>query len=112
MQKAFLLAALGTTAACTINPNVATSQDRHKTIYVSAEKVPCVGVAPMTCMQVRERPDQPWTLNYSGIEGFEAVPGTEYKLQITETVIANPPADSSSVSWKLDKILGQRVVER
>ncbi|WP_328823454.1 DUF4377 domain-containing protein [Undibacterium crateris] len=90
----------------------ANAQSVRKTVYVAAQKVPCTGVAPMECLQVREQADQPWQYHYSGIEGFDFQPGTEYQLQIIETVLNNPPADGSSVRWTLEKIVEQRVVSK
>ena len=77
-------------------------------IYVASQRVPCVGVGPMECLQVRERPDQPWQLFYDEIEGFEFKPGTEYRLRIVEEPVQNPPADASAIHTRLDKVLEQR----
>lgn len=87
-------------------------QSVRKTVYVAAQKVACTGVAPMECLQVREQADQPWQYHYSGIEGFDFQPGTEYQLQIIETVLNNPPADGSSVRWTLEKIVERHVVNK
>lgn len=84
----------------------------RKFIYVSAETRPCTGVAPMTCLQVRESESAPWTLHYGGIVDFEPQPGIEYRLRIIEEKIANPPADASSLRWTLDQVVEQRVVNR
>jgi len=84
----------------------------RKFIYVSAETRPCNGVAPMTCLQIRERPGDRWQLHYGGIEGFRPQPGIEYRLRIFEERIANPPADASSLRWTLDQVIEQRVVRR
>lgn len=82
----------------------------RKFIYVSAETKPCTGVAPMTCLQVREKPGDPWQLHYSGIIDFEPQPGIEYRLRIIEEKVENPPADASSIRWTLDQVIEQRVV--
>ena len=76
-------------------------------IYVAAQRVPCVGVGPMECLQTRESPDQPWQLFYGEIEGFDFQPGTEYRLRIVEEPVLNPPADGSSIRTKLDRVLEQ-----
>lgn len=83
----------------------------HKFIYVAAETKPCMGVAPMTCLQVREKESDPWQLQYSGIIGFEPHPGIEYRLRIIEEKVTNPPADASSIRWTLDQVIEQRVVK-
>lgn len=77
-------------------------------IYVAAQRVPCMGVGPMECLQTRERPDQRWQLFYGGIEGFDFQPGTEYRLRIVEEPVLNPPADGSSIHTRLDQVLEQR----
>lgn len=84
----------------------------RKLIYVSAETRPCTGVAPMTCLQIRDKPGERWQLHYGGIEGFRPQPGIEYRLRIIEEKIANPPADASSIRWTLDQVVEQRVVRR
>lgn len=84
----------------------------RKFIYVSAETRPCMGVAPMTCLQVREKESDAWQLHYSGIADFDPQPGIEYRLRIIEEKVATPPADASSIRWTLDQVIEQRVVRR
>lgn len=84
----------------------------RKFIYVSAETKPCTGVAPMTCLQVREKESDPWQLHYGGIVDFDPQPGIAYRLRIIEEKIANPPADASSIRWTLDQVIEQHVVNR
>ncbi|WP_176593533.1 META and DUF4377 domain-containing protein [Sphingobium sp. EM0848] len=84
----------------------------RKLIYVSADTKPCTGVAPMTCLQVREKETDAWQLHYSGIVDFDPQPGIEYRLRIVEEKLANPPADASSIRWTLDQVIEQRVVNR
>jgi len=61
---------------------------------------------------VRESKDKPWGLEYSGIVGFEYVPGIEYYLRIKEDSVAHPLPDAPSLVWYLDAIIGQSVVDR
>ena len=82
----------------------------RKFIHVSAQTRPCTGVAPMTCLQVREKESDPWQLHYFGIVDFEPQPGIEYRLRIIEEKVKNPPADASSIRWTLDQVIEQRVV--
>nr|WP_047165936.1 META and DUF4377 domain-containing protein [Sphingomonas sp. Y57] len=84
----------------------------RRLIYVSAETRPCHGVAPMTCLQIREKPGEPWQLHYDGIVDFEPQPGIEYRLRIIEEKVAHPPADGSSLRWTLDQVIEQRIVDR
>lgn len=85
---------------------------KTKFIYVAAFTKDCTGVVPAKCLQVRESKDKPWTLEYSGIVGFEHVPGIEYHLRIKEDRVAHPLADAPSVVWFLDAVIGQSVVDR
>ena len=59
----------------------------------------------MDCLQVRERPDAPWHLFYDVIEGFTYEPGYQYALRVAVRVVPNPPADGSSVAYRLLAIL-------
>ena len=81
-------------------------------IYVAAFTKDCTGVAPMKCLQVRESKDGPWILNYTGVIGFEHVPGIEYRLRIKEDKVEHPLAGGPSVLWFLDAVIGQTVVDR
>jgi heat shock protein HslJ len=86
----------------------------QKFIYVAAERVPCRGAGPTTtdCLQVRERPDQPWRAFYAEIIGFTPEPGIEYRLRVLEDPVVNPPADASSRRWYLDLVVEQKIVTR
>ncbi|QZP07621.1 META and DUF4377 domain-containing protein [Caenibius sp. WL] len=84
----------------------------RKFIYVSSETRPCTGVAPMTCLQVREKESDAWQLHYGGIVDFDPQPGVAYRLRIIEEKVENPPADASSIRWTLDQIVEQRLVEQ
>ncbi|MBO9496496.1 META and DUF4377 domain-containing protein [Thalassotalea sp. G20_0] len=79
-------------------------------IYVASEKTGCVGVGPMECLQIRESKEDPWTLFYGDIEGFEFTPGIAYRLRIKEFDVPNPPADASSKRWILDLVVEQEWV--
>ncbi|MEZ4591609.1 MAG: META domain-containing protein [Chloroflexota bacterium] len=81
-----------------------------KTLFVGPELVDCVGVAPQQCLQVRESAAEEWTLFYGQIIGFEYEPGFEYELRVTETEVANPPADASSLEVTLVEVVSQTAV--
>jgi hypothetical protein len=66
-----------------------------KTVYVGPEKVDCEGEGPQTCYQIKENPDDPWSLYYYEIDGFEYEPGYEYELIVSEKQEENPPAGGS-----------------
>ncbi|TCV92032.1 uncharacterized protein DUF4377 [Luteibacter rhizovicinus] len=108
-MRMLLLALTLTLAGC------ATMESDHgsrtRLIYVAASKAPCsAGVMKTECMQIREEPSKPWELSYTPIENFNYEPGNEYLLKITETHVANPPADASAVRWRVEKIVEQHPV--
>ena len=74
---------------------------------VAAERAPCTGEGHFQCLQVRETPDAPWQLFYDPIEGFTHEPGFRYVLRVARRSVANPPADGSSVAWRLLRILSR-----
>ena len=79
----------------------------EKTLFVAAERKPCTGVGPMECLQVREAADRPWQYFYSEIEGFTHEPGYVYELRVLEQTVPNPPADGSSLRWRLVKVVSR-----
>ena len=87
-----------------------TAPEEQKTLFVGPNLVDCVGVAPQKCMQVKENPEDPWKLFYDQIEGFEYEEGYLYELKISQEVVPNPPADSSSLKLKLEEIVSQTQV--
>ena len=93
------------TTAATAVPAAEPATQRF--IYVAPERRPCTGVAPMQCLQVRERANQPWQHHYGDIEGFQFEPGTAYRLRISEIKVANPPADAPDRRWVLETIVEQ-----
>ena len=80
---------------------------KDKILYVNDKMVDCTGVAPQKCWQIRENPDSKWQLLYTPIKGFNYQPGYLYKISLSETAIARPPADGSSIQRTLIKILAQ-----
>ncbi|NNH71727.1 DUF4377 domain-containing protein [Nocardia uniformis] len=76
-------------------------------IYIADQLVPCAGVAPMECLQVRRDPDSPWELHYFGIEGFDFEPGYTYHLEVEERPWVNPPADAPSATWHLVRVISK-----
>jgi len=78
-----------------------------KTLQVAPSRVACTGVAPQTCLQVRESADAAWSLLYEEIAGFDYVPGYLYEIRIKEESVANPPADGSAIRRTLVAILSQ-----
>lgn len=110
MSKQLLTVILATSAlmGCKTTTENASSAGKELVIFVDSQKADCVGVAPMKCLKVREREDQPWQFFYGNIEGFKHNAGTNYKLLVKETPVQNPPADASSVKTTLIRILSEK----
>lgn len=81
-------------------------------LEVASARASCVGVVRMQCLKVRRNASGPWELWYDPIEGFDYKPGVVYRILVSGHKVANPPADSSSMRWKLEKILVQQQVGR
>lgn len=80
-----------------------------ETWMVGPERKPCSGVAPMECLQIKKNPsDTAWQYFYDAIEGFNYEPGYTYTLEIQTEKMDNPPADASSVKYKLIKIIAKK----
>lgn len=75
--------------------------------YVADTKADCYGVSSRPCLQVKEKPGEPYALFYSGIDGFTYEEGYNYKLEIMRVKRENPPADASAYTYYLLKILSK-----
>lgn len=84
-----------------------------KTIYISAETKPCTsGEMQKECMLVKWTTDQAeWELFYDQIEGFTYENGYEYELVVSQEKVKNPPADASSMKYKLVKEVSKTKIE-
>ena len=73
------------------------------TYWVNSYRTPCVGVAPMECLQIRRDTSEAWELFYSEIEGFDFEPGYMYRIRVREEKLdpALVPADASSIKFTL-----------
>lgn len=102
-RAAVLLVALGALAGGCLSP---TGPD-ELTLYVAPEELPCVGVGPRTCLQVREDPGEMWENFYDPIEGFTFEPGFFYELRVRRYDVEHIPADGSSYRWVLIEIVSK-----
>ena len=102
-----LLAAVVTSAVACSSAGL-----RTEVWWINSFRVPCVGVAPMQCLQVHgdEQPFGEWRLFYDDIAGFEYQPGSLYRVKIrrTEVPADRLPADASSLRYGLLEIIEQR----
>jgi hypothetical protein len=75
-------------------------------LFVDSRKVDCEGGAgPMKCLRVRSSESADWTLFYESVEGFSFEEGFGYELLVERSSVANPPADGSSVRYRLISVV-------
>ncbi|TAI46818.1 DUF4377 domain-containing protein [Flagellimonas allohymeniacidonis] len=82
-------------------------------LRVNYYTLPCTGSFPTDCLQVQEGNEiggSSWFNFFGTIEGFEFEPGFVYDLQIEKTRIENPPADGSSYSLRLVRLVSKSEV--
>jgi len=91
-------------------PKAETPKPNEKTLFVRESLVDCQGEAPMKCMQVRESESEEWTYFYAPIEGFEHQEGFRYELRVEVSNVTDPPADSSSLRYRLVKVIKKEQV--
>src|SRR5699024_386118 len=82
-------------------------------IIIGPETVTCdAGVMKKQCLQVKWKEDQEdWELFYNNIIGFEYETGYIYKLLVEVKQIKNPPADASSLAYRLIKELDKKELQ-
>lgn len=73
------------------------------TYWINSYRVPCVGVAPMNCLQVRKETSGQWQTFYSSIIGFDHEPGYLYRVRVLEERLdpSQVPADAGSIRYTL-----------
>ncbi len=86
---------------------VSSLASQRMTFYVADTKADCYGVSNRPCLQVKEKPGEPYALFYSGIDGFTYEEGYNYKLEIMRVKRENPPADASAYTYYLIKVLNK-----
>jgi len=107
----FCLTTLFTIGCATQTPK--TSESKPETIWVNSLKVPCTGVAPMSCFQIQKSEtlsEDGWEFFYSDIKGFNFEAGYIYKLliKIEELKRENVPADASSLKYTLVEMIEKK----
>ena len=78
---------------------------RERIVQVAGQRVPCTGVAPTLCLQVRTQPGAAWQAHYGEIEGFDWQVGVEYVIRVRELPVARPAAGGSTLRWVLEEVL-------
>jgi heat shock protein HslJ len=98
-------------------------QTQAETIFleVNPKTVECQGVAPQTCLQVREikyngqgiktQVDKDWTRFYETIEGYEHNPNERQVIRVKRYEIKNPAADQSKYAYVHDMTIERESIK-
>ena len=97
------------------------SQGETIFLEISPETKQCTGVAPQTCLQVREikyneqgiktQVDANWSNFYDQIEGFEHTPNERQIIRVKRYEIKNPAADQSKYAYIFDMAVEREAVK-
>ncbi len=79
-----------------------------KRVFIASSLDDCQVEATLKCMLYKENPSDEWSYFYERIEGFEYEEGYEYELEVMVIQIANTPSDTSSLNYKLVKIVSKQ----
>ncbi|GAC1432844.1 MAG: hypothetical protein NVSMB7_08610 [Chitinophagaceae bacterium] len=79
--------------------------------YVADKKADRTGMVPMQCLQVKEKPGEPYALFYSGIDGFKYEQGYTYELEVMRTKKHNPAADAPAYQYYLISVIKKENVK-
>jgi|TARA_B110000285_G_scaffold185695_1_gene210736 hypothetical protein len=74
----------------------------------------CTGIILQQCYLIQENDNiggNDWQLFYDLIEGFDYVPGYIYDLDVSINEVDDPPADTSSLRYTLNRILSKTNIE-
>lgn len=80
---------------------------QRMTLYVADSKGDCYGISSQTCLQVKEKPGEPYSLFYSGIEGFSYEEGYNYHLEVMRVKKERVAADGSAFNYYLIRVISK-----
>ncbi len=80
------------------------------TLFVGPNRMPCTGVAPRMCYQVKDSPEAEYKLFYDEIAGFEFEAGYMYELLVQREKRENVPADASAFTYTLVEMVSKTPV--
>ena len=103
-----LILMVGAAACGSDDPAGETSSvDDVTRLWIGPDLVDCEGAAPQTCLLVSESEGGEQEFFYDQIEGFTHVVGTSYVIDVEITEVDDPPADGSSLSYRLVSIVSE-----
>lgn len=97
----------GLSATVTSAAPVPSAQGEIVRMWIGPDRVECVGVAPMQCLQVSYSQGGASELFYDTIAGFEPEVGTAYVIDVQVTEVVDPPADASSRAYTLVSVISE-----
>ena len=92
-------------ADATADPEDGAMPETIERLWIGPQLVDCIGEAPQKCMQIRRTEEGQVEWFYDQIEGFTHEIGTTYVIDVAVTDVENPPADASSLSYRLVEII-------
>ena len=98
---------VGSEADATTPTDSAAPAEATTRLWIEPQLVDCEGVAPQKCMVVAESADGETELFYDDIEGFDFVEGTTYVIDVSVEENPDPPADGSSLTYRLVEVIEQ-----
>jgi heat shock protein HslJ len=93
----------------TAEPSVGSADERIETLWVGPQRADCVGVAPQECLQIKRAVDGQVEWFYDSIDGFDHIIGTSYQITVAVSDVENPPADASSLQYRIVEVVESRV---
>lgn len=90
---------------CTLFMMSSCTDDAIQIMYVSDQTQDCVGVGPQQCLQIKFNASEDWSYFYDSIEGFDYEEGYLYSLKVEKIIVENPPADASSIRYRLIELI-------
>lgn len=112
MKKVILLSTLGV-GLFTSCASTKEMKQGEELLTIAPETRECsAGVAKMQCMFVKEMNATEWQYFYNQIDGFTHEPGYEYQIIVSTSKVENPPADRSSITYKLVKVVSKKLATK
>ena len=88
------------------------SSEAIKTYYVAPIKANCESEGSQSCLLVKRKMSDRWTLFYEPIKGFRHEWGHTYIIKVKESKRNNTPADASSLQFELIEIVEKNKTEQ
>jgi hypothetical protein len=105
------VAALATLLMAASCSSTAPADEEILVLEVASETVTCQGEGVHRCLRVRAPSETEWRNFYDAIEGFTHEEGHRYVIEVARRRIVDPPADGSSFSYRLLRILAEESVD-